>query len=79
MRPVLVLKKFNRSVFVGVPLSTQLKDNQFYYRLRFKGIEQSVVLSQVRLLDAKRFGVKMGEISPQEVKNIKGKIKALIF
>ena len=78
-RPVLVLKKFNRNVFVGVPFSTQLKNNQFYYHVHFKGIDQSVVLSQVRLMDAKRFGIKMGEISPQEVENIKDKIKKLIF
>ncbi len=78
-RPVLVLKKFNRNVFVGVPFSTQLKDNQFYCPIHFKGIDQSVILSQVRLMDAKRFGIKMGEISPQEVDKIKEKIKKLIF
>ena len=53
-RPVLVLKKFNRNIFVGVPLSTQLKDKSYYHRINFKGKEQSVILSQIRLLDAKR-------------------------
>src|SRR5579864_1014844 len=78
-RPVLVLKKFNRNVFVGVPFSTKLKDNRFYCPIHFKGIEQSVILSQVRLMDAKRFGIKMGEISPHEADKIKDKIKQLIF
>jgi mRNA interferase MazF len=63
-RPVLVLKKFNRNIFMGIPLSTQLKDNQFYHRILFKGIEQSVLLSQMRLFDAKRFRDKMGRCLP---------------
>jgi len=78
-RPVLVIKKFNRNVFVGVPFSTQIKENQFYYRIQFNGIDQSIILSQVRLMDAKRFGIKMGEISPQEVEKIKERIQERIF
>ena len=30
-RPILVLKKFNRQIFWGVPLTTQIKDNQYYH------------------------------------------------
>ena len=78
-RPVLVLKKFNRNVFIGIPLSTQLKDNQFYHRIHFKGIEQSLLLSQIRLIDAKRFRDKMGELSPPEMEKIKEKLRKLIL
>jgi mRNA interferase MazF len=77
-RPVLVLRKFNRNIFMGVPLSTQMKDNQFYHRIHFKGIEQSVLLSQMRLFDAKRFHIKMGELSRSEVATIKEKLKNII-
>ena len=78
-RPVLVLKKFNRNVFVGIPLSTQLKENQFYHRIHFRGIEQSLLLSQIRLMDAKRFRDKMGELSPPEIDKIKEKLRKLIL
>lgn len=78
-RPVLVFKKFNRNIFLGIPLSTQLKENVYYYRFHFKGREQSLVLSQVRLMDAKRFGNKLGDIPSREMESIKEKVKQLIF
>jgi mRNA interferase MazF len=78
-RPVLVLKKFNKNVFVAIPLSTKLKDGPFYHRIFFKGIEQSLLLSQIRLLDAKRFRDKMGEIKPEEALKIKEKLRKLIL
>ncbi len=78
-RPVLVLRKFNRNVFIGIPLSTKVKDNQFYHRVTFNNIEQSLVLSQLRLMDAKRFRDKMGDIPSHEIEKIKEKLRKLIL
>ena len=79
VRPVLVLKKFSRNVFIGIPMSTQLKDSHFYYKIHFRGIDQSLILSQVRLMDAKRFRDKMGEIPSHEMPKIKEKLKKLML
>lgn len=78
-RPVLVLKKFNARIFIGLPLSTQLKDKPYYHRFHFKGIHQSVILSQIRLIDAKRLENRMGEVPSHEMDNIKERLKRLIF
>ncbi len=78
-RPVLVLKKFNSNIFIGIPLSTQLKDNKFYYRINFRNMDQSLLLSQLRLMDAKRFEIRMGYISLGEMEKIKERIKELIL
>jgi mRNA interferase MazF len=73
------VRKFSRTVFVGVPLSTKLKDNRFYGKVTFKGREQSVLLSQIRLLDARRLHDMMGELPAYEVQRIKEKIQRLVF
>jgi len=78
-RPVLVFKKFNRNVFVGIPLSTQLKENRFYHHIHFSGIDQSLLLSQIRLMDAKRLRDKMGDLPSHEMQNIKEKLGKLLF
>jgi mRNA interferase MazF len=78
-RPLLVPKKFNRNIFLGVPLSTQLKDKPYYYRFHFKNREQSLLLSQIRLLDAKRLRDKMGELPNLEFQKIRERIKEFIF
>lgn len=79
-RPVLVLKKFNKRVFIAVPLSSKIKeDNYFYFTFTFQGKEQSVILPQIRLVDAKRLSDKMGSISKEEFAIIKARVKDLIF
>lgn len=50
IRPVLVIKKFNRELFFGIPLSTKLKDNKYYYPITVKGKTVSVLLSQAKVL-----------------------------
>ncbi len=70
-RPVLVVKKFNRRLFWGVPLTTQVKDNSHYHRFAFKGREQCAMLTQMRLFDASRITTKMGRMEEKEFRNIK--------
>jgi len=78
-RPVLVFKKFNHNIFLGIPLSTQLKEDKYYYRFHFKGRMQSLLLSQIRLIDAKRLLNKLGELPEPELIGIKEKFRQLIF
>jgi len=65
-RPVLILKKFNKRLFWGVPLTTQIKDNTHYYEFNFLNKRQSIMLTQLRLWDAKRLISKMGRLMPKE-------------
>ncbi len=59
-RPVLVVRKFNHRHFIGIPLTTQLKDFPFrhtvYYRNKEEGRvrEGQALLSQMRSYDAMR-------------------------
>lgn len=62
-RPVLVFKKFNRNVFWGIPMSTKIKDSPYYIKVLLKNVEQSVMISQLRILDTKRLDKKIGYIS----------------
>lgn len=78
-RPVLVIKKFNSRIFIGLPLSTIIKDNHFYHQFHFKDKKQCVVLSQIRLLDAKRLENRMGELPLHEFQTIQNKLKELLF
>jgi mRNA interferase MazF len=66
-RPVIVVRKFNRHIFWAVPLTTQIKDNPFYFPIHFTGCnahkrEQRAMLSHLRLYDSKRLHDKMGRL-----------------
>ena len=78
-RPVLILKKFNNSIFWGVPLSTKNKDNKYYVKVLLKDLEQSALISQLRILDTKRLDKKIGYISKIDHIKIILKITDILF
>jgi len=53
VRPVLIVKKFNRELFLGAPMSTKLKDNKYYILVTVKGNTVSVMTSQIRVFSSK--------------------------
>jgi len=69
-RPVFVYKKYDKYSFLGLPLTTTLKKGSWYVEIDFIGIKQTVVLSQGRNLDYRRFKEKIGELGEGEVERI---------
>ncbi len=75
-RPVLILKKFNRDIAVIVPLTSVIKNNLYHHKLKTSG--SFVILSQIRLISAKRLLRKIENISENEFKDIAFKIKEFL-
>jgi len=61
-RPVLIVKKFNRNLFLGIPLSTKVKDSPYYIPILFRGRPMAVMISQLRAFSSKRLLEKMGKL-----------------
>jgi len=82
VRPVIILKKFNKSMFYGVPLSSQIKEGLFYYNFSFLRNNQKnkniALLSQMRLYSANRLLNKIGMISKEDFVELKNKLKGLL-
>ena len=82
VRPVVIVKGFNKEMFLGIPLSTKIKDGRFYYRFEFNKkdeiIENIALLSQVRLFSTKRLLNKIGMMHIKDFENMKNKFKKLI-
>jgi len=78
-RPVLILKKFNRNQFYGLPLTSKEKvNNEFYYELNIKDKKSYVCLTQLRALDAKRLQDYYTKIKQSTLEQIKRKFIKLI-
>jgi len=82
VRPVVVVRGFNRDMFLGVPLSTKIKEGVFYYNFEFiksdVKVKNSALLSQVRLFSTKRLLNKIGVIDKSDFEKLKEKLKNLI-
>jgi mRNA interferase MazF len=69
-RPVLILKKFNKNIFYGLPMTTKNKENLYYVPVTFKGKVVSVLISHMRLLDKKRLGRRLGHLDTKDFNKV---------
>ena len=77
-RPVLILKKFSKDLFLALPTTTKNKENKYYYKFKNGNRECSVILSQMRATSSKRLLRRIRKISPDDFENIKDLIKEFL-
>ena len=78
-RPVLVLKKLSKSSFLGIPLTTKIKNSFGYHKFTFQQKEVCAVINDIKKLDIRRLGDKMGELSERKFETIRTAVSNLIF
>ncbi|PCI25772.1 hypothetical protein COB57_01015 [Candidatus Peregrinibacteria bacterium] len=80
LRPIVILKKFNKQVLWALPLSTNIKHGKYYYPIQDSGGKMAVaILSQIKLIDAKRLCYRIGYIKTDEFFGIKKAIVNLLM
>jgi mRNA interferase MazF len=79
LRPVVVIKKFNKEVLWALPLTTKEKTGKYYFSFQLgdEGVS-TAILSQLKLIDAKRLEYKIGNISKSDFKSLKLKLTQLL-
>jgi len=78
-RPVVVVKKYSKSMFLAVPLSTTVREGSFFFQFNFKEKISTALLVQNRLMSSKRLVKKMGKIDEESFKNLKKELISLIM
>ena len=79
LRPILIVRKFNNEILWGIPLTSTIKGSRFYSTISFgSGTKSSAILSQIRLIDAKRLSYRIGIISRQEIRVVIEQFKKLL-
>ena len=80
LRPVIIIRKFNNEVLWALPCTKNVKKGIYYYRLEIgnQGQESTTILSQLRLIDAKRLQYNIGNISEKDFKELKKRLRALL-
>ena len=78
LRPILVLRKFNKNLLLIVPLSKTDKEGKYYFNFRYDKKYSNALLSQIKSIDSSGLAKKIGMISTIEFNLIKEKIRKLI-
>jgi len=76
-RPILILRKINRTSAWILPLSSRLKKSTYFYHLA--SLSSYVSLSQIKMIDTRRLLRKDSSISLQEYLEIIEKIKNILL
>jgi mRNA interferase MazF len=78
-RPVLVLTGFSKFVCLIVPLTTSQKKNPYHVALGLvDGKQAFAIISQLRLVDTRRFVNKVGMLEKSLFENVKSAVKAML-
>jgi mRNA interferase MazF len=80
LRPVVIIKKHRKELFLAVPLTTTIRNNKIYFfDLSLKGKDQQAILSQVRTLDSLRLVRKKGVLDKETFEKLKKVIRKLLY
>lgn len=78
-RPVIVLRKFNNEVFWALPLTTREKSGKYYFPVDFgDGKARQVILSQLRIVNAKRLVDKIAVVPGDVYDELKKAVTELL-
>lgn len=79
LRPVIIFRKFNNEIFWAIPLTHTQKNTKYYFQFVFeKEISSAAILSQIRLVDARRLNHKIGDVSDDNFRKLIKKFKDLL-
>jgi mRNA interferase MazF len=82
-RPVIVVRRLTSDLFIGIPTSTTLKDNDYFlpfeYTTKNETIKASAMLLQIRSFSIKRLTSKIGFIDKSKFEELKKRTTKMLF
>jgi len=78
-RPVLVVKKFGRYSFWGVPLTTKEHDGSWYVPFEFRNRLEVAAIHQMRNMDVSRLYDKIGQVPNSDLELVRSRIVKLLI
>ncbi len=70
-RPVFVYRKLSRTGFMGVPMTTKIKEGSWYVKVDFRGEDQVANLAQCRVFGVERLSSRMGVLDDEDATRIR--------
>lgn len=77
-RPVLVLKKLSSDTFIGIPLSTKIKNWTWFCDCDLQWIKRTALLYQIRMLHKNRLWIKIWQLDEKDFSKIKKSLADLL-
>jgi mRNA interferase MazF len=76
-RPVLIFKKFDKTSFFGLPITSRKKTGTWYFQLHSGAINGSVLLAQARTFDTQRLIKRIETVNNDQLLSIQDSFRKL--
>jgi mRNA interferase MazF len=82
-RPIIVLRKLTSDLFVGVPLTSTLKNNDYFHSFEYVNkqnglVQNSAMILQIRVFSIKRVMNKVGIVNKNDFEIIVKKCQSIV-
>ena len=82
VRPIVILKKITNNMFIGIPLSSQIKSGSWFYQFEFKSKNKSTkniaIIPQLKMYSSQRLLNKIGVMPKNSFIELKQKVVSFI-
>ena len=79
LRPVLVYKKLSKYTFIGIPLTSKVKQGSYFFNFSYKkDISSTALLNQIRVFDIRRNSYFHGKIKLSDFRKVESKLIQLL-
>jgi mRNA-degrading endonuclease toxin of MazEF toxin-antitoxin module len=82
-RPVIIVRKLTGDLFIGVPLTSTIKNNDYFHSFHYNNkinglIENSAMILQVKVFSIKRLMNKIGMIQKDDFEQVVIKLQKIV-
>lgn len=82
VRPIIILKRITNQMFLGIPLSSQLKKGDWFFEFEFDtkdDVSRNIaIIPQIKMFSSRRLLNKIGVIKTNDFEILKQKVKDFI-
>lgn len=82
VRPIIILKRITNQMFLGIPLSSQLKKGDWFFEFEFDTKDDVslniAIIPQIKMFSSRRLLNKIGVIKTKDFEILKQKVKDFI-
>lgn len=83
VRPVVIIRKLTHDLFIGVPLTTTIKDSDYFHSFEYinntrGSVQNTAMILQIRAMSIKRILSRIGMVNKNDFNEIVRKAQKLI-
>ena len=79
LRPVLVLRKLGHNYFIGIPLTSQKKEGDYFFEFNYKDKLSYAMFNQIKTFNSKRILKYHGKIKKDDFEKLKEEFKKFLY